>query len=147
MKSFKEKLIINLDEINKETISDFKTEFHNLIKTFEMADFDIVLSKNIDKIDLLNCKEFLDIIRECATNSLRHAKATKLFINIKNGKKLIEIRIFDNKKIATQSLSESTGLFSIRENVKSMNGETDIKFVDGFEIRIDLPVNPDKSLN
>ena len=147
MKSFKEKLIINLDEINKETISDFKTEFHNLIKTFEMAGFDIVLSKNIDKIDLLNCKEFLDIIRECATNSLRHAKATKLFINIKNGKKLIEIRIFDNKKIATQSLSESTGLFSIRENVKSVNGKTDIKFVDGFEIRIDLPDNPDQSLN
>lgn len=74
MKSFKEKLIINLDEISKKTTSDFKTEFNNLVKTFEMAGFNIILSTNIDDISLLNCKEFLDIICECATKSLRHAR-------------------------------------------------------------------------
>ncbi len=141
MKSFKEKLIINLDEISKETTNDFKTEFNNLVKTFEMAGFNIILSTNIDDISLLNCKEFLDIVRECATNSLRHARANKLFVNIKINKVAIKINIFDNKKLVIETLKESTGLFSIRENVKSMNGDIEIQFLDGFEIIINLPYN------
>ena len=133
LNSVKSLLKTMLDEIDNEDISEAQNLQNSIVTAFEMIGFNIEISGEIPK-ETPKAKALIKIIRECATNAIRHANATKLFVNISDNK----IEISDNGKFANQSIIEGTGIKGMRLNSEMLGGELFI-FTDGrFKVVIEM---------
>ena len=133
LNSVKNMLSAMLTEIDTDEISEAKSMQNSIITAFEMIGFKIIITGEIPS-DIKKSKALIKIIRECATNAIRHANATKLFVEISDDK----IVIFDNGNIAENSVVENTGIKGIRLNASELNGEVDISTKNGFKITINI---------
>ena len=133
LNSVKSLLKTMLDEIDNEDISEAQNLQNSIITAFEMIGFNIEISGKIPK-ETPKAKALVKIIRECATNAIRHANATKLFVNISDNK----IEIYDNGKFANKSIIEGTGIKGMRLNAETLGGELIISKDNGFKVVIEM---------
>lgn len=133
LNSVKSLLKTMLDEIDNEDISEAQNLQNSIVTAFEMIGFNIEISGEIPK-ETPKAKALVKIIRECATNAIRHANATKLFVNISNNK----IEISDNGKKQNTSFVEGTGIKGMRLNAKTLGGELIISKDIGFKVVIEM---------
>lgn len=138
LKFLKEKLLNTLKEINDDVQIDFKDELQILVDTFKVAGFNIIINGDINKYKEIQNKYFIDILRECATNSLSHAKANSLNVNIIKIDHKTVIAIKDDVMVISDHIEESTGIASIKYNVRMLNGTITINYKDGFNINISI---------
>lgn len=133
LNSVKSLLKTMLDEIDNEDISEAQNLQNSIVTAFEMICFNIEISGEIPK-ETPKAKALVKIIRECATNAIRHANATKLFVNISDNK----IEICDNGKFANKSIIEGTGIKGMRLNAETLGGELIISKDIGFKVVIEM---------
>ena len=133
LNSVKSLLKTMLDEIDNEDISEAQNLQNSIVTAFEMIGFNIEISGEIPK-ETPKAKALVKIIRECATNAIRHANATKLFVNISNNK----IEISDNGKKQNTSFIEGTGIKGMRLNAETLGGELIISKDIGFKVVIEM---------
>lgn len=133
LNSVKSLLKTMLDEIDNEDISEAQNLQNSIVTAFEMIGFNIEISGEIPK-ETPKAKALVKIIRECATNAIRHANATKLFVNISDNK----IEIYDNGKFANKSIIEGTGIKGMRLNAETLGGELIISKDNGFKVVIEM---------
>lgn len=131
LNSVKSLLKTMLDEIDNEDISEAQNLQNSIVTAFEMIGFNIEISGEIPK-ETQKAKALVKIIRECATNAIRHANATKLFVNISNNK----IEISDNGKFDNNLIIEGTGIKGMRLNAETLGGELNILTQNGFKVLI-----------
>lgn len=129
--SVKSLLKTMLDEIDNEDISEAQNLQNSIVTAFEMIGFNIEISGEIPK-ETQKAKALVKIIRECATNAIRHANATKLFVNISDNK----IEISDNGKFDNNFIIEGTGIKGMRLNAETLGGELNILTQNGFKVLI-----------
>lgn len=88
-------------------------------------------------------------MRECATNAVRHAGATRLYAEIKyspyadntqNTPKLVSICITNNGKIPKAPVREGGGLMSLRTRIEKAGGTMKIRSVPAFELTVGIPM-------
>lgn len=120
-----------LDEIDNEDISEAQNLQNSIVTAFEMIGFNIEISGEIPK-ETPKAKALVKIIRECATNAIRHANATKLFVNILDHK----IEISDDGKFDNTTIMEGTGIKGMRLNAETLGGELNILTQNGFKVLI-----------
>ena len=133
LNSVKSLLKTMLDEIDNEDISEVQNLQNSIVTAFEMIGFNIEISGEIPK-ETPKAKALIKIIRECATNAIRHANATKLFVNISQDR----IEIFDNGKFINQTFIENTGIKGMRLNAETLGGELIISKDTGFKVVIKM---------
>lgn len=133
LNSVKSLLKTMLDEIDNEDISEAQNLQNSIVTAFEMIGFNIEISGEIPK-ETPKAKALVKIIRECATNAIRHANATKLFVKISNNK----IEISDNGKKQNTSFIEGTGIKGMRLNAETLGGELIISKDIGFKVVIEM---------
>lgn len=133
LNSVKSLLKTMLDEIDNEDISETQNLQNSIVTAFEMIGFNIKISGEIPK-EKPKAKALIKIIRECATNAIRHANATKLFVNISQD----QIEIFDNGKFINQTFIENTGIKGMRLNAETLGGELIISKDIGFKVVIKM---------
>ena len=133
LNSVKSLLKTMLDEIDNEDISEAQNLQNSIVTSFEMIGFNIEISGEIPK-ETPKAKALIKIIRECATNAIRHANATKLFVNISDNK----IEISDNGKFTNQTFIENTGIKGMRLNAETLGGELIISKDIGFKVVIKM---------
>lgn len=133
LNSVKSLLKTMLDEIDNEDISEVQNLQNSIVTAFEMIGFNIEISGKIPK-ETPKAKALIKIIRECATNAIRHANATKLFVNISQDR----IEIFDNGKFINQTFIENTGIKGMRLNAETLGGELIISKDIGFKVVIKM---------
>ena len=131
LNSVKSLLKTMLDEIDNEDISEAQNLQNSIVTAFEMIGFNIEIPGEIPK-ETPKAKALVKIIRECATNAIRHANATKLFVNISDNK----IEISDNGKKQNTSFIEGTGIKGMRLNAEILGGELNILTQNGFKVLI-----------
>ena len=122
-----------LAEIDNDDASESQNLQNSIITAFEMIGFNIDIIGNMPK-ETAKAKALIKIIRECATNAIRHATATKLFVNIKDDK----IEIFDNGKFNNTPIIEGTGIKGMRLNAEILGGELNILTQNGFTVIINM---------
>lgn len=122
-----------LNEIDCDEISEVEAMQNSIVTAFEMIGFHIEISGEMPK-ETQKAKALIQIIRECATNAIRHANATKLFVKILENK----IEIFDNGKFTNQSIVEGTGIKGMRPNAETLGGELTTSAENGFRVIIKL---------
>lgn len=133
LNSVKSLLKTMLDEIDNEDISEAQNLQNSIVTAFEMIGFNIEISGEIPN-ETPKAKALIKIIRECATNAIRHANATKLFVNISQDR----IEIFDNGKFINQTFIENTGIKGMRLNAETLDGELIISKDIGFKVVIKM---------
>lgn len=122
-----------LTEIDSEETTKTQNLQNSIITAFKMIGFNIEITGDMPN-ETQKAKALVKIIRECATNAIRHANATKLFVNILDNK----IEIFDNGKFVNQSFIEGTGIKGMRLNAKTLDGELLISTLNNFKVTIIL---------
>ncbi|MGN1227697.1 MAG: sensor histidine kinase, partial [Christensenellales bacterium] len=133
LNNIKNMLKTMIGEIDNDEDFETKNMQNSIITAFEMIGFNIVISGQMPR-EIQTAKALINIIRECATNAIRHANATKLFVNISNDK----IEIFDNGKFANQTIIEGTGIKGMRLNAEMLCGELFISNDNGFKVVIEM---------
>lgn len=133
LNSVKSLLKTMLEEIDNEDIFEAQNLQDSIVTAFEMIGFNIEISGEIPK-ETPKAKALIKIIRECATNAIRHANATKLFVNISDNK----IEISDNGKFTNQKFIENTGIKGMRLNAETLGGELIISKDIGFKVVIKM---------
>lgn len=131
LNNIKNMLSTMLEEIDNDEISQAETMQNSIITAFEMIGFNIVINGQLPK-DLKQAKAVVKIIRECATNAIRHANATKLFVDIFDDK----IEIYDNGKFDNNAIVEGTGINGMRLNAAELGCDLSISTQNGFKITI-----------
>lgn len=121
-----------LEEIDSDETNETQNLQNAIVTAFEMIGFNIEISGDMPK-EPLKAKALVKIIRECATNAIRHANATKLFVNISDDK----IQIFDNGKFTSKTFVEGTGIKGMRLNSTELGGELFVSTQNGFKIVIE----------
>ena len=116
-------------EVNNEDISNVKNLQDSIVSSFDMIGFKIEFSGELPS-DYKKSRAIIKIIRECATNAIRHANATKLFVKIYKNR----VEISDNGKIQVQSFTEGTGIKGMRLTAQSFGGTINIENQGKFKI-------------
>lgn len=129
LKHIKQLLSSMLVEMENEEINGEKSMQNSIVSAFEMVGFKIVFDGELPK-DAHVAKVITKIVRECATNAIRHANATALFVNISKNK----IEITDNGKVSFKSFSEGTGIKGMRLASESIGGKLNIDTTEQFKI-------------
>lgn len=127
----KKMLATMLNEIDSDEISEAEAMQNSIITAFEMIGFHIEILGEMPK-EAQKAKALVKIIRECATNAIRHANATKLFVGISDDK----IKIYDNGKFTSKTFVEGTGIKGMRLNSTELGGELFVSTQNGFEVII-----------
>jgi signal transduction histidine kinase len=88
------------------------------------------------------------VVQEAVTNVIRHARATRVVITLRQGVDRIELAVrddgcgFDVHDVLERSAAgDHLGLFGIRERVRMLGGEVEIESTDGrgTEVRARIP--------
>lgn len=116
-------------EVNNEDISNVKNLQDSIVSSFDMIGFKIEFSGELPS-DYKKSRAIVKIIRECATNAIRHANATKLFVKIYKNR----VEISDNGKIQVQSFTEGTGVKGMRLTAQSFGGKINVENQGKFKI-------------
>ena len=127
----KKMLATMLNEIDSDEIAEAEAMQNSIITAFEMIGFHIEILGEMPK-EAQKAKALVKIIRECATNAIRHANATKLFVDISDDK----IKIYDNGKFTSKTFVEGTGIKGMRLNSTELGGELFVSTQNGFEVII-----------
>ena len=117
-----------------------------LILKTEVANFSIIFN---DKIELAPLEKAVEIavyriIQEFINNSIKHSKATKILIDLKNEDDSLLLNLKDNGigfNINDLTL-RGQGLRNIKTRIKSFNGNVNIKSIinKGTEFDIEIPI-------
>lgn len=125
----KQVLSTMLLEIENDETTEIQNMQNSIISSFNMIGFEIKFSGDLPK-DTKKAKAIINIIRECATNAIRHSNATKLFVNISKSK----IEITDNGKTSSKTFEEGTGIKGMRITAENIGATFIINNNDRFKI-------------
>jgi PAS domain S-box-containing protein len=128
------KLKLNLQELVQALVDNLGE--HSGIK----AAFNYETGRTLIKDDLkLNIYR---VIQEGISNILKHAKANTVSIDIRAGKKNLEVVLVDDGKgfSAASAKSKGIGISNIRNRIESFNGTVTIQSAPGQGCRIELNV-------
>ncbi len=81
---------------------------------------------------------FLAVLRESCTNAIKHAAATRVFVNIEKATEQYRIEITNNGERPRKSLIEGGGLFGIRNRVENAGGSLKVELIPEFSLIIIL---------
>ncbi|MCL2300886.1 MAG: hypothetical protein FWC27_12160 [Firmicutes bacterium] len=82
---------------------------------------------------------FADIVREGATNAVRHGLATQVLIQLEHEKDVCHMRITNNGPPPPENIREGEGLGGIRKKVTARGGALRVVTRPRFALEIDIP--------
>jgi two-component system sensor histidine kinase UhpB len=89
------------------------------------------------------------IVQEALTNIAKHAKATKIWVNLQRKKHQFHMEIIDNGigvKHAPKNMKKTFGILGMRERAAALGGELWVGDVveGGTMVRLSVPFKPAK---
>lgn len=91
-------------------------------------------------------KIFVTAVRECATNAVRHAGATKLNVKCSKSGGRQWIALSNDGKAPVSAVTEGGGLSSLHDRVEKSGGTMSINSYPYFELVISFPLNKEVTL-
>lgn len=132
----------SVHDLHDESV-DLQDALNNLVKAFTFCpiQFDCDISKHVPK-DIKYC--FIAITKEALNNIIKHSKATKVTLTVKEHPGFYQLLIEDNGKssanIATEHLGNNgIGLTNMKERVETIHGILHISTEHGFRIFVSVP--------
>ena len=84
-------------------------------------------------------------IRECATNCVRHADGTELYVSLEQKLDYIYVSLTNNGSVPKGEILEGGGLSMLRQHVKKAGGKMNVQSIPYFKLTLSLPVEGDNN--
>lgn len=84
-------------------------------------------------------------IRECATNCVRHADGTELYVSLEQKLDYICVSLTNNGSVPKGEILEGGGLSMLRQHVKKAGGKMDVQSIPYFKLTLRLPIGGDNN--
>ena len=84
-------------------------------------------------------------MRECATNAVRHAGATELYVRVTHIQGIAGVRITNNGTPPEGPVSEGGGLSALRARVEKAGGDMEVRHAPHFELTVSIPVTEEET--
>lgn len=121
-------------EVGKDDTADILGELRDIAQslgvTVEMKG-DMPKGKNAEKL-------IAEAIRECITNTLKHAGGNKLFVELKRHRGGLSATIRNNGAQPQSTIVEGGGLSSLRKEIEQAGGIMTVRSLPGFELEVTL---------
>lgn len=88
---------------------------------------------------------FVIAMRECLTNSVRHADATALYVTVRQDGNNISLRITNNGKPPESAIVPKGGLLNLHRHVTNLGGAMEIQWSPAFALMIAIPAEKEAS--
>lgn len=116
---------------NEVTFEDLQTRISNYIDKAHLyddnIDFSFIVNDSVNQQKTLTSVEGMNIhriIQEAIHNSLKHASATEIKVNIDQSKEQLKITISDNGKgFEMKTVEKGSGLINMEKRAKTIGGE------------------------
>ncbi|MBR6413677.1 MAG: hypothetical protein IKS21_03570 [Oscillospiraceae bacterium] len=82
---------------------------------------------------------YLSAVREALSNAIRHGKATVVYVDGVQEKRMLEVVISDNSSVRVNAVSEGVGLSVLRKRLEAAGVQMDIDTRDGVRLRLCFP--------
>ena len=128
---------VTLMKKDNETQTDDELAF--LISSAEKMGLDIIISGEIPG-DSENAYTVISAVRTCLINAVRHADASKMYVDIKRGLVDINIKITNNGISPKGEITEGGGLSALRRRVEKNAGTMTVISRPEFAIIIKIPI-------
>lgn len=79
------------------------------------------------------------IVQESITNSIRHGKASYIWVSIQREGNVLKLHIKDNG-IGCKNIKKGFGLHHMEERLNMLNGSLRYNGTDGFEVEAEIPI-------
>lgn len=110
----------------------------DLTDIFESVDVRIITDGNMPG-DKRVSECFFRVIREAATNSVRHGFASEVYVTLKTGHNFYSLSVKDNGTVSDGEIRYGTGIKEMRRRVTMLGGVFEVSIRPEFEIRAYVP--------
>lgn len=126
-----------VDVLNYESVDKYKYDWELIMKNAK--DLGVTIIINGDMPDNITHKRILIVIaRECLTNLVKHAGGNKMYINIKQSMKELEICVSNNGEIPKEKIVEKGGLLNLKRLVELEEGKMIVECIPQFSLKVIL---------
>lgn len=87
---------------------------------------------------------FISVTKEALANIVRHSKATKISLTLREHPSFYQLVVEDNGTGADRTEAQGIGLLNMKERVDSLNGHFSVSSAHGFRIFVSVPNNADR---
>jgi len=127
----------NEEDLIRETIVDMIENYHSRLDIEINYTLPDTVENNIEVKEVL-----YRLIQECMTNSIRHGKADRIDIEVKEGINTFVFKVKDNG-LGSDNMKEGYGLKGMKERIESLNGRVKFKSDNGFVVEGYIEVKND----
>jgi len=135
LRSLSQGLLDELKAVDELSARDF---LENLRREFGVIGVEISLEGPLPG-DCAKGELFAEIVRESATNAVRHGLATQVTVRIEHTQSCCRMRITNNGPPPPENIREGDGLGGIRKKVEAVGGALRVLTQPRFALEIDLP--------
>lgn len=120
--------------------SQLSAEYQSLLDSIRLVGLSIHVSGRLP--ESVNYRQiFVEMLRECATNTLVHSDAHRLYVDIETSPDAV-VWIFTNAIVPGSRVSKGTGLEGMRRRVETLGGSFSYEAGENFIVRAQLPPEP-----
>lgn len=129
---------VTISVLRRETIPDSSDDRMEALSEAAEA-VDVVLHYGSDIPDDPVIREIsAAAIRECLTNTVKHAEGHNIYIKTSYDAQKYTIKIKNDGKAPDSQIEETGGLHTLRRSVQRFGGEMNVEWQNGFELTITL---------
>lgn len=81
----------------------------------------------------------MNIIREAATNAVRHGLANRIFVTLRSPDKEERLTVSDNGSVGSESITEGSGIRGMRRRLLERGGSLEITVYPEFTVTARIP--------
>ena len=130
----------NISLLRRETVSEDMTDpMIQIINAGQTIGLLVIINGDLPKESLKVLRLINAAARECMTNSVKHAKATEMYIDIKEEGAFYTVSFSDNGKCSGKKVLMGGGLTSLNEQIKKACGVMETEIGEGFKLTIKIP--------
>ena len=130
----------NISLLRRETVSEDMTDpMIQIINAGQTIGLLVIINGDLPKDNLKVLRLINAAARECMTNSVKHAKATEMYIDIKKEGAFYIVSFSDNGKCNAGKATLGGGLTSLNEQIKKAYGVMETEINEGFRLTIKIP--------
>ena len=134
-------LLTDMTQAITETV-DTSPEYllSSLTHSFALIGTAIHLKGSLPK-DQKAARVFAEIIRECATNAVRHADAGNVSAQLQENDEAYTLFVHNDGNPPSEPIIEGSGIAGMRRQVHELSGELTIGLWPRFQINVNVPKN------
>ena len=129
-----------LDELAQDSDIESSTTLDSVVSAFSIIGIQYEIHGELPEDKRLS-NLFVQIIRECSTNAVRHGQATEIYIHMWSSETGLHLNVSNNGNVPEQLPTEGSGTRGMRAALANFSGSLRVETDSLFTIQVVVPTN------